>query len=488
MTTSHTRVLIAEDDFLVSEMIQGILKETGYIVAGTAANGHQAIEMTRSIQPDVILMDIGLPDIDGVQAAQRIYESCPTPIVILTAYDAPELVERASLAGVGAYLVKPPSAREIERAIIITMARFNDIMELRRLNTKLQAEIAQRAEAEAALLQTTHALQKSEEKYRHVVNHANEAIVVAQDGMLRFFNPKLVEIGGYSETELTSRPFAELVHPDDQEMITKYHFERSQGEQVPSVYSFRIIDKSGNVKWVEINAVLIDWEGRPATLTFLNDITERKQAEEQIKTSLREKEVLLREVHHRVKNNLQIIHSLLDLQSNYIQDKRALEVFRESQQRVRAMALVHERLYQSKDLSQVDLAEYIQNLSNDLLLSYGTDASSITLTTNISDITLDIDTAIPCSLIISELVSNALKHAFSDGRKGEIGIDFHPVDDDRLTLTVRDNGVSLPKDWNLENVESFGLRLVGMLVRQLQGEMEIDRSDGTAFKITLKTY
>jgi AmiR/NasT family two-component response regulator len=135
-----TRVLIVEDDSLVSEMIQGLLEKMWYVVVGRALNGLQAIEMAKSTQPDVILMDIKMPDMDGLEATRHIYESCPTPVVVLTAYDTPELVERASAAGVGAYLVKPPNTDEIERAITIAIARFDDLMELRRLNTELQAD------------------------------------------------------------------------------------------------------------------------------------------------------------------------------------------------------------------------------------------------------------------------------------------------------------------------------------------------------------
>ena len=136
------RVLIVEDDSLVSEMIQGLLERMWYIVASRAVNGLQAIEMTQSTRPDVVLMDIELPDMDGIEAARRIYESCPTPVVVLTAYDTPELVERASAAGVGAYLLKPPDAHEMDRAISIAMARFDDLMELRRLNAELQDTLA----------------------------------------------------------------------------------------------------------------------------------------------------------------------------------------------------------------------------------------------------------------------------------------------------------------------------------------------------------
>ncbi len=134
----NIRVLITEDDYLVSETIRGMLEEGGYTVVGVATDGREAIEMTQAVQPDVVLMDLGMPDMDGIQATQYLQDHSPTPVVALTAYETPEMVERASAAGVGAYLVKPPSAREMERAVTVAMARFDDLMELRRLNAELQ--------------------------------------------------------------------------------------------------------------------------------------------------------------------------------------------------------------------------------------------------------------------------------------------------------------------------------------------------------------
>jgi AmiR/NasT family two-component response regulator len=136
------RVLIAEDDYLNSEMLKGLLEELWYTVVGEAADGYETVEMTQSLQPDVVLMDIKMPDMDGLEATRLIQERCPTPVVVVTAYETPELVEEASAAGVGAYLVKPPSAREMERAITIAMARFDDLMELRRMNAELQDALA----------------------------------------------------------------------------------------------------------------------------------------------------------------------------------------------------------------------------------------------------------------------------------------------------------------------------------------------------------
>ncbi len=155
-----TRVLIVEDNSLVGEMIKGLLEEAGYTVVGEAMDGLEAVEMTQSLEPDVVLMDIKMPGMGGIEATRLIYERCPTPVVVLTAYDTPELVERASAAGAGAYLVKPPNAREMERAITVAIARFDDMMELRRLNTELQAEITERKRAEEAVMKHRRDLQR----------------------------------------------------------------------------------------------------------------------------------------------------------------------------------------------------------------------------------------------------------------------------------------------------------------------------------------
>ena len=214
------------------------------------------------------------------------------------------------------------------------------------------------------------------------------------------------------------------------------------------------------------------------------EITARKQAEEQIRASLREKEVLLKEIHHRVKNNLQVISSLLYLQSKKIKDKQTFEILQDSQNRVRSMALVHERLYQSKDLARVDFAEYARNLASYIFRSHGVNANVIKLKIKVDDVFLGIDMAVPCGLILNELVSNSLKHAFPGGREGEIRIELRSDDDGQFTLMVSDNGVGIPKDLDFRNTESLGLQLVDTLVNQLEGTIELDRSGGTAFEIT----
>ena len=215
-------------------------------------------------------------------------------------------------------------------------------------------------------------------------------------------------------------------------------------------------------------------EGKRLVISMAMDVTERKKAESQLKASLGEKEVLLKEIHHRVKNNLQIISSLLNLQAGYLQDNQAIELFQVSQSRIESMALIHEKLYQSKDLAQINLAEYIQDLVDSLFCSYEVRLKAIAVKLNIDDILVNLDTAIPCGLIINELVLNSLKHAFPSGKPGEIYISGMTSDsDNKFILIVGDNGIGLPPDFDFRNTESLGLQLVNILANQLEGTIAI---------------
>ena len=215
----------------------------------------------------------------------------------------------------------------------------------------------------------------------------------------------------------------------------------------------------------------------------------------ELEASLAEKEVLLKEIHHRVKNNLQVISSLLNLQADHVTDKMAFQMFKESQNRVRSMALIHEKLYQSEDLARIDFAEYIRDLAHYLLRMYGVGTHNVRLEINVEDASLGIDTAIPCGLIVNELVSNSLKYAFPigggafDGRsepEGEIRIDLRSDNGGNLMLTVSDSGVGFPDNLDFRETESLGLQLVNTLTEQLEGSIELDRTGGTKFKITFE--
>ena len=226
-----------------------------------------------------------------------------------------------------------------------------------------------------------------------------------------------------------------------------------------------------------------------ATVAF-QDITHRKQAEterqeyiEALGVSLREKEVLLKEVHHRVKNNLQIICSLLDLQSQHLTDQKTLEVFRNSYNRIKSMAIIHEKLYQSTSLEKINFVDYVESLTYYLFQSYSTGSDSIKININVEPISLNLDTAIPCGLIINELVSNALKHAFSQLNEGSIELNFKFDTSQKCILIVRDNGIGFPNDFDIQKNSNLGLQIVKILTQQLEGDLEFNQSQGSEFKI-----
>ena len=234
------------------------------------------------------------------------------------------------------------------------------------------------------------------------------------------------------------------------------------------------------VKAVPFHNINGDYVG---AIEVLRDISDLRNAEKEIKKSLEEKEMLLKEIHHRVKNNLMIISSLLNLQSGYIKDKASKDIFKESQNRARSMALIHERLYQSTDLKRIDFGEYITSLANELFHTYVADPSLIELKINVEDIFLDINTAVPLGLIVNELITNSLKHAFPEGNTGEINVDFHLIDD-HYKFTVKDNGIGFPEDLDYQNTDSLGLQMVNSLTDQIDGEIILDRISGTEFNIT----
>jgi two-component sensor histidine kinase/HAMP domain-containing protein len=257
-------------------------------------------------------------------------------------------------------------------------------------------------------------------------------------------------------------------------------------------YSLRAIkygnDDLGNLV-TEFNDMLQQIQVRDTELEQRVQVrtVELSETNERLSSSLEEKEVLLKEIHHRVKNNLQVISSLLSLQTRNIKDERDLEMFLNSQNRVKTMALIHERLYQSDDLSQVDFAHYIPTLVDSLFRTYKVSIQDIVMGVDVSDVRLGLDKAIPCGLMINELVSNALKYAFPDGRKGEINMYLGAIqidgDVDGVELIVRDNGVGFPEDLDFRNTKSLGMELINILVRQLHGTITLENKIGTKFSI-----
>ena len=303
---------------------------------------------------------------------------------------------------------------------------------------------------------------------------------VNEKGIILEANLTAATLLGVPRGELVKQPISRFIVKEDEDI---YYLHRKQlfetGE--PQAYDLRMVTKDGTSLWARLEATAAQNDDSAMVCrTVLSDITERKRAEEELRRSLEEKKVLLREVHHRVKNNLNVISSLLNLQSSNIQTpEQALAAFRNSSDRVMSMALVHEELYKSQNYARVDMSEYLEKLTRQLLLAYG--SRGIRLSAQAEGIPLGVDTSIPCGLILNELVTNAFKHAFPKGGPGDIHVLLRTVDDDSFELSVSDNGIGLPEGY--EGRGTLGLTLVRLLTKQLEGTMDISTENGTRYGI-----
>ena len=377
---------------------------------------------------------------------------------------------------------------------------------------ELAAELAERKRAEKAL-------DESEEKYRDLVENLNEVVyVVSSDGTMTYISPAIESIVGYGPSDFIGQHFSALVFEDDVPRMNERFREIMAGNVRPSEY--RLAKRSGGVCWVRISSKPVLEQGQNVglrgTVTDISErkrmeeelsqhrehleelveertaelqrqIAERKQAEEEVKASLREKEVLLREIHHRVKNNLQSVSSLLNLQARRIRNKAVLQALEDSRNRIRAMYLIHETLHQSEDLSRVRLRQYVAKLVKNLSRAYGSAGGRIGCDVRGDDPPLAVDEAVPLGLVINELLTNAFRHAFPDGTKGKISVAVSQIGEGEIELAVDDNGVGLPADLDVRDTETLGLQLVRDLAEgQLGGSVEVHRDNGTQFKIRLK--
>lgn len=312
------------------------------------------------------------------------------------------------------------------------------------------------------------------------------------DSDLFTFNNEFYKLYGTSTAEqggnkMSSEDYArKFVHPDDA-LVVKNEIDAALATDDPNYFrtlEHRIIRADGEERYIMVRfGILKDDEGHTiGTYGANQDITERKQMEDEIEQSLKEKEILLKEIHHRVKNNLMVISSLLNLQSRYIKDKAALDIFKESQNRAKSMAIIHEHLYRSTDLKRINFGEYIRTLSTELYHTYVPSPSQISLNINVKDLMLDINTSVPLGLIVNELVTNSMKHAFPQGKKGDINVELYKKDE-KYVLSVEDNGIGFPDDVDYKNSHSLGLQLVNSLTDQIGGSIELDKNDGTNFKV-----
>jgi PAS domain S-box-containing protein len=392
------------------------------------------------------------------------------------------------------------------KAVDITNRKLSE-ESLRRVNADLEEWVARRS----ALISTTNErlhreiaarkamekqLRESERMYRSLVESARDIIwTVDTSTRYTYVSPSVKDVLGYTSEEIMAmEPLATLTPASRERVLSLYARELGlegdwpdNGHTTPSE-RIEQYHKDGSTRRMEVTATIIrDRDGSAAGILGISrDVTQSALAGEKLKEALREKEALLREIHHRVKNNLQVISSLLRLQSKQTDDPACLSALEESRNRISTMALVHEKLYLSEDLTRVDLKTYIHKLARNLYHAQQGQGANIRLTINAHSAAIGITAAIPCGLIVNELLSNAFKHAFKEDAPGKVTLDFHKVDNDSYKLMVTDNGRGIPEEIDIAEPETMGLRLVNTLCRQLEGSMTINRRNPTRFDIQFK--
>jgi two-component sensor histidine kinase/CheY-like chemotaxis protein len=516
---------------------------------------------------DVIVSDLTLPDAQGLEAVLRLEtQTSLIPLVVLTGLDNQELALGAVRHGAQDYLVKGQfDGNLLLRAIRYAIERKHTQQALTRARDELAARVKELTETNTRLLrrnrellslQTAIAATAASLDIQFVLDTVTwemSNLLEVDSCMILQWEPQsniLSRVAHYPPPDYgqVEAPAA-LYRLDDDPLRQRILAERSAqqistgqaaarssewlalqeagGEArliIPMVFQDRTVGllematgDSGRV-FTDHEISLAHLLANQAASAIENarlydraqrEITNRKEAEARIKASLEEKEVLLKEIHHRVKNNLQVVSSLLYLQSENVGDPAVLEMLKDSQNRIRSMALVHERLYQTEDLARIDFPEYVRDLADFLVGSYSMTTHDVLLRLDADDVVLDVDTAIPCGLIVNELVSNSLKHAFSarpvgipgdasaagqgawaarrgggNGDQDEIFIEMRKQEDGQVRLLVGDNGVGFPEDVDWRDTQSLGLLLVNSLVHQLRGAIELVRQDGTRFEIT----
>ncbi len=331
-------------------------------------------------------------------------------------------------------------------------------------------------------------LKESESKFRNFVETSPDMIwEIDTNGIFTYISPQSAKILGCEPHQIIGKNIFSILSIGSAEIAKKSLISHTSGPNKFNTLEVSALNSDGREIIIEIRSVKI-CNGNGQTIGFqgiARDITAETRATNQLKNSINEKDILIQEIHHRVKNNMQIISSLLNLQIKYVEDDEAVDILKESQNRVRSMAMIHEKLYQSNDFTNINLTDYIESLVTGLFYSYSINKDQIVPIVDVDDVRLNIETAVPVGLIINEIVSNSLKHGFPNGKIGEVYIKINYVDG-KFELLLGNNGISFPKEIDFRSTDSLGLQLVNNLVNQIDGVITLDNSHGTEFKISFK--
>lgn len=333
--------------------------------------------------------------------------------------------------------------------------------------------------------QIQRALEESEKKFRTLAESSPTAIIIFQDDCIVYANHAFEQLSGYSFNEVRSNHFWDYIHPEYQQIVKERGKKRQSGVTVPfETFEIKFLTKRGDSRWLYVAAETIDYNGRPAGIASMLDISNLKETEKSLKRALDEKEVLIREIHHRVKNNLQSVQSMISIQMKTISDELTVSQLRDLMGRISTMSELHQILHNSDSINEIHLNQYIRNLANFILKSHENPLHHISMECSLdTDIPVPSGKAIPCGLVLNELLTNSLKYAFPEEEEGVINISLSSQNG-TIQLQVSDNGIGLPPEFNTATSKTLGMKLLPMLAKQLNGTIEFQCENGMCSTLT----
>ena len=449
-------ILLVEDESSFARSEKASLEKYGYDVT-LAASGEKAIEAIKG-NPAIrlILMDIDLGEgIDGIETADLISGQSAVPIVFLSDSVDAAMVERIGKSSSYGYIAKASD-------ISVHLASM-------KLASRLFEADAKRFE--------------SESKLELILSNSSDIMgIVGPDGALRYISSNVEAVAGWNPSELVKDNFS-YIHPDDRERVKAEFFDFAEKQKQKHSFEYRLKCKDGSYKYFEVIANNLVHDPRvEGILLTLHDVTERKMALEKIETLLAEKDIILKEVHHRIKNNMAMITSFLALQAEAVKDGGASAAINDASLRIQSMLLLYEKLFVGGEFIKPSVKDYLSTLAEDVIRNFPNN-HLVEVECSMEDFVLEVRQLQILGIIINELLTNIMKYAFPNGRRGRISISTR-LSGDRVFLEVRDDGRGMPESVDFDKSGGLGLIIVGMLAQQLRGSIRIERGNGT--KIALE--
>ncbi len=472
-------ILVVDDVESIRTSLSYMLNKKGYHVL-TGSDGQEAIEIINRNNIDLVISDIAMPIINGLELVKLIKQLYrPPEILLITGEPSLETATSAVRLGIFDYITKPLNYDALMTTVHRALEKKNLLDQQERLKQQNQRYLH---ELEEKYDERSYHLLQTEEKYRSLFESSNVGVgVTTHDGKVLEVNEAMCKMTGYSPDELKTINLKDtIIGPIAGQRIR----EKLAKDRIIDDYEIKLRKANGTAYWVSLSIKPIKYRGKPAFLTIKIDITKRKEYELSLKQALADKEEMLREIHHRTKNNMNVIISLLNMQSYRLKDQHVKDILGQINDRIYSMSLVHEQIYASKELASIDLLQYIKAL---YLRHYGTHAGNkkeIQFDLELESSTLGLSKAIPLGLALNEVLSNVVKHPFENMSRGRVQIKLQKLPNSRLQVIVRDDGCGFPVDLNLSDPPTLGLHMAKILVEdQLSGSFILKSEKGAHVQI-----